>query len=223
MVDDAMLGSLLGPNLTMGGGSKTLAYRTSDWDRAVRHGVKPGGLPSMMPSGDFVMMSDQELSDIVAYILSVPPVVSEVAAGRLGPLGTMLVAFGQLPFAADLIESHSTEHASIPPLAEVSVDFGKHLAGVCTGCHYEDLAGGAIIGGDPSWPPSRNLTPHVDGLAGWTYQDFRAVLVEGRRPDGTAVLEPMTLLRPYAEYMTDVEMAALWTYLQSIPQVANRE
>ena len=223
MVDDPMLGSILGPNLTMGVGSKVLAYRASDWDRAVRHGVKPGGLPSVMPSADFVLMSDQELSDIVAYIQSMPPVDNEVPAVRLGPLGTMLAALGQLPLAADLIESHSTEHLRIPPLAEVSVDFGRHLAGVCTGCHHEDLAGGPITGGDPSWAPSRNLTPHVEGLAGWTYQDFRRVLLEGRRPDGTAVLEPMTLMRPYAENMTDVEMEALWAYLQSVPPVANRQ
>lgn len=114
MVDDPMLGRILGPNLTTGPGSKTLAYSASDWDRAVRHGVKPGGLPSSMPSGDFLLMSDQELSDIVAYIQTRPPVESEVALVRFGPLGTMLTALGQLPFAADLIETHSTEHVELP-------------------------------------------------------------------------------------------------------------
>jgi hypothetical protein len=28
---------------------------------------------------------------------------------------------------------------------------------------------------------------------------------------------PMTFVMPYAESMTDVEMQALWTYLQSLP------
>lgn len=79
------------------------------------------------------------------------------------------------------------------------------------------------MGGDPSWAPARNLTPHVDGLAGWTFQDFRRVMLEGRRPDGTSVLEPMTLVLPYAQEMTDVEMEALWTYLQSVRPVADRQ
>lgn len=223
MIEDPMMGSLLGPNITLGAGSTTLTYQAADWDRAVRHGVKPGGLPSVMPSVDFVLMSDQELSDIVAYIRSVPPVDNEVQEVRLGPLGRVLMATGQLAFSGDLIESHSTAHIALPPIAEVSVEFGRHLAGVCTGCHQPNLVGGPIPGGDPSWPPSRNLTPHPDGLAGWSYADFRRALLEGRRPDGTEVLEPMTLMRPFAANMTNVEMEALWTYLQSLPPSASTE
>ena len=68
-----------------------------------------------------------------------------------------------------------------------------------------------------------NLTPHVDGLAGWTYGDFRRALLESRRPDGTEIREPMSLMRPYAENMTDTEMEALWTYLLSVSPVAGRE
>jgi mono/diheme cytochrome c family protein len=220
MVDDPMLGRLLGPNITLGAGSKTLTYQASDWDRAVRHGIKPGGVPSVMPSEDFLLMSDQELADVIVYIRSVPAVDNEVLPIRMGPIGTMLVALGQLPFAADMIESHDAAHPAVPPVAAVSAEFGGHLAGVCVGCHRADFAGGPIMGGDPSWPPARNLTPHVDGLAGWTYADFRRVLLDGMRPDGTAVLEPMTLITPYAANMTDVEMEALWEYLRSVRPVA---
>jgi hypothetical protein len=45
-------------------------------------------------------------------------------------------------------------------------------------------------------------------------------LRDGRRPDGTAVLAPMTLIAPYAAQMTEVELQALWAYLRSIPAVA---
>ena len=41
------------------------------------------------------------------------------------------------------------------------------------------------------------------------------------RPDGTPLRVPMTLMGPYAQRMTDVEMEALWLYLQSVAAVAN--
>ena len=217
MVDDPMIGTALGPNLTTGYGSRTVGYSPADWDRAVRHGVLPDGTPSVMPSGDFLLMSDQELSDVIAYIGSLPPVDNEVPAKSLGPLGNVLVATGQLPVAATLIESHDEPHVELPPETEVSLEFGRHMAGVCTGCHRPDFAGGPIIGGDPSWAPARNLTPHEEGLAGWSYEDFETALRAGKRPDGTALVAPMTFVTPYAANMTEVEMRALWTYLQSVP------
>ena len=217
MIDDPMVGRALGPNITTGLGSRTLAYTPSDWDRAVRHGVLPDGRPSVMPAQDFQLMSDQELSDLIVYLRSMPPVDHEVEAPSLGPLGTVLVATGAIPMAALEIGSHEDPHAELPPEAEVSLEFGRHMAGVCTGCHGADFSGGPIPGGDPSWPPARNLTPHTDGLYGWSYEDFEKALREGKRPDGTALAAPMTFVTPYAGNMTDVEMRALWSYLQSTP------
>jgi cytochrome c553 len=169
-----------------------------------------------MPSIDFVQMSDQELSDIVAFITTYPPVDTEVPPVRLGPLGVILAATGPMSFSADRI-AHQTPHAAVPPRAEVSTEFGSHLAGVCVGCHRESLAGGPIVGGDPSWAPAGNLTPHADGLAGWTLTDFRRVLLQGTRPDGSPIRTPMDGMVPFAQNMTDVEIEALWAYLQSIP------
>jgi cytochrome c553 len=122
-----------------------------------------------------------------------------------------------------MMPSHAEPHAALPPETEVSVEFGRHLAGVCTGCHGANLAGGTIPGGDPSWVPARNLTPHVDGLAGWRYEDFLAAITEGTRPDGTALLEPMTLVLPYVRNMTEVEHQALWAYIESVPPVATTQ
>jgi mono/diheme cytochrome c family protein len=176
-----------------------------------------------MPAVDFQLMSDQELSDIVAYLRSMPPIDNEVAPVRLGPLGKVLVATGALPFSVDVIPSHAATHASYPPEAEVTVDFGRHLAGVCSGCHGPTFAGGPIPGGDPSWPAAKNLTPHADALGSWTYDDFVTAVQVGTRPDGTPLAAPMSGILPYAQNMTEVELQALWTYLQSLPPVAPTE
>lgn len=221
MVDDPLLGRILGPNITAGAGGRTADYTASDWDRIVRHGVRPDGTPAAMPSVDFKGMADQELSDIVVYIRSRPTVDRTVPPVHLGPLGKVLLATGKLPLSAIQIGDHMASHPVYPPTAEPSVAFGEHLAGTCMGCHGPDLSGGPVAGGDPSWPPAANLTPHTDGLGGWTYDQFVTVLRTGKRPDGTEIRVPMANVLPYARKMTDVELRALWAYLQSIPPVAS--
>jgi mono/diheme cytochrome c family protein len=220
MVDAFPIGTLLGPNLTTGKGSRTLEYGPADWDRIVRHGVKPDGHPAVMPSIDFVRMSDQELSDIVSYIRSLPPVDNTVPAPSFGPLGRVLFATGEIEASAFLIAAHHEAHRVKPPPTEATVEFGQHLAAVCTGCHRPDLSGGPIKGGDPSWPPASNLTPHLDALGSWTQEQFVRALREGVRPDGTPLRPPMSEMPEFAKRMADVELTALWMYVRSLPPVA---
>jgi len=220
MIDAFPMGTLLGPNLTLGSGSVTASYTAREWDWAVRHGILPDGRPSMMPSEDFALMSDQELGDIISYIRSVPSVDRTMPAPTLGPIGKMLVATGRLPMPVARIEAHDQPHLRVPPPSEPTVAFGAHLAATCTGCHGSNLAGGPITAGDPSWPPARNLTPDPSGLASWEHQDFVRAMREGVRKDGTSIRMPMTLIMRYAQAMTDVELEALWVYLRSLPPVA---
>lgn len=217
MIDDPAMGRLLGPNLTSGSGSVTRDYTVADWDRIVRHGVRKDGKPALMPSEDFMAMSDEELSDIIAYIRSLPPVDNEVPVSTLGPIGKMLVATGRFPLSAYLIEAEGRPHPGTPPPSEVSVEFGGHLATVCTGCHRQNFEGGAIVQGPPDWPPASNLTPHEEGLKPYTYAAFEKVMREGIRPNGEPVKAPMNIVTAYAKNMTDTEIRALWMYFQSLP------
>lgn len=220
MVDDPAIGKILGQNLTLGSGSRTLKYTSADWDRMVRHGVKPDGSGSPMPSKDFFAMSDRELSDIVSYIRSKPPVNKEVPPVTLGPVGKLLVATGQITLAADQHPTnHVITHAVLPPDALADATFGKHLAQTCTGCHRDDFSGGPIRGGPPDWPPSKNLTP--TGLAGWSFEDFQTALKEGKSKNGVALREPMAGMPKFAKNMTDTEMQALWAYIKSLPPQPN--
>lgn len=217
MVDDPALGRLLGPNLTMGEGGVTADFTPSDWDRIVRHGVRHDGTPAVMPSEDYARMSTRELSDIIAYIRAQPPVDNVVPPVELGPVGTVLIALGELPLSADTITDHQAPHETLPPASEANAEYGEHLAAVCTGCHRATLVGGPIASGDPSWIPAANLTPHEAGLGQWSFEDFDTAMREGRRPDGSSVRDPMSRMTPYAQRMSEVEMRALWAYLQSLP------
>jgi mono/diheme cytochrome c family protein len=170
-----------------------------------------------MPSQDFKGMSDRELSDVVALVRSMPPVDAAVPPVALGPLGTVLVATGGMPLAADLIGVHDGPHPVFPPAEEASIEYGQHVAGVCMGCHRADMTGGKIPGGDPSWPAAANLTPLPEGLGSWTYGQFLTAMTEGRRPDGAALRTPMAEVTGYTRNMSDTEREALWAYIRSLP------
>ena len=215
MINDGAVGTILGPNITAGKGGRTANYTMADWDRIVRHGIKPDGHPAFMPSEDFLLMSDQELSDVVTYIRSRPTVDATVAAPTFGPIGKVLAAVGKFPLSAQNIANHNAAHEALPPPAEETVAFGRHLAGICTGCHRPDLSGGPISFGPPSWPVAPNLTPHETGLKSWTFEDFDKTLMTGMRKSGAVVRDPMVLIIPFTSKTTVTERKALWKYLQS--------
>lgn len=217
MVDAPPMGSWLGPNLTAGEGGVVSDYTPRDWDRIVRHGVRKDGTGAIMPSEDFVGMSDEELADIIAYVRSFPAVDNTVPERTFGPVSTMLIATGNLKLPAETFAAR-TEHPIAPPEAAATAEFGGHLAQTCTGCHRAGLNGGPILGGDPAWPPSTNLTGAEGGIAAaYAFEDFEKVMRTGVRKDGSTVAAPMSLIPPYASTMTDTEMRALWAYIQSLP------
>lgn len=221
MADDKALGRIHGPNLTTGQGSRTLDYTAADWDRIVRHSVKPDGTGSVMPCEDFLALSDRELSDIISFIRSQPPVDRTAPPVALGPLGAVLMAVGKLTISAANIHDHHAAHPKEPPPAGPTSEFGKHLAQTCNGCHRADFSGGPILGGDPSWPPAANLTRGPGGIDGWTFTDFENALVGGTSKNGTALRAPMTVVATYAGKMSAEDRAALWAYLQTLPPKAD--
>ncbi len=220
MIDAPPMGKILGRNLTSGAGGVVASYTVANWDAVVRHGVKPDGRPTVMPSEDFAAMSDHELSDILAYIRSLPPVDRDVPVPAWGPIGTMLLATHQLRLTAEHVP-HDVPHAVAPPNPGDTLAFGKHLAATCRGCHGPEFAGGPIVGGDPAWLPAANLTP--TGLTGWTYDDFVAVMREGQKKSGGGVGVPMNEVIPWTRRATDEELAAMWAYLQTLPPAATPE
>jgi mono/diheme cytochrome c family protein len=212
LIDQALVGHWAAPNLTSGAGSVTRGFSAADWDRGVRHGVRRTGQSSSMPSVEFLNLTDHELSDIVAYVRSRPPVDRVLKPIGIGPLFSFVVAFGSdtlLAFAID----HQKPHPVEPPVEAASVELGAHIAQVCRGCHGEHLSGGKIAG-DPNMPIVANLTPHETGLRGWTEADFFRALRAGKKKDGTDILPQM----PWKAYrqMNDVELKALWAYIQTL-------
>jgi len=204
--DDPMFGRLSGPNLTSGRGG--IGERTdADLERAIRHGVGPGGRALFfMPAEAFTVLSVEDLADVLGYLRTLRPVDRETPPPRVGPIARALYLGGSFP----LLPAELVDHANRPPKpAEgVTVAYGDYLAtaGGCKGCHGNDLAGTGA-------PDAANITPA--GIGSWTEADFFRAIREGRRPDGTIIDSIMPWKR--TAHMTDDEIRAVWLYLKSVP------
>ncbi len=215
VIDDPMIGPVHAPNLTSGEGSVVADYTTTDWVRAIRHGLSRGGRPlQLMPSEEFTVMDADDLGNLIVYLESVPPVDRESPPSGIGPLGRVMLVVGEMRLAADVVD-HEAPIEKAPDPSD-ALAYGEYLAATCTGCHGPGLSGGRIPGVPPDWPPAANLTPDEEtGLGTWTEGDFVTALRTGTRPDGTK-LDPVM---PYAQFgtMNAGEMRSLWTYLKSLP------
>ncbi|WP_138471577.1 cytochrome c [Poseidonocella sp. HB161398] len=112
------------------------------------------------------------------------------------------------------------------PATELAADWqpepgqGKYVmdAGDCVACHTapdgEELAGGRAIASPMGTIWSTNITPDPEtGIGGWSFEDFRAAMIDGVAPDGTHLYPAM----PYENYrmMTEEDLRALYDHLMT--------
>lgn len=201
------------PNLTRGPGGIGATYSDADYDRAIRRGLRPDGTRLLiMPSWDYIAMSDDDAASVIAYLRSLPPVDRVNPRVKLGPVGRVLVATHKMPFDATRIADEGPPPPPPPPMDTVA--YGKYLAriGGCMGCHGVHLSGGHLAG-SPDDPPASNLTPAA--LASWSSADFIRTLTKGVDPKMHQLNEfmPWRTIRG----MTDDELNAIYEYLRTVP------
>lgn len=204
---------IAGPNITSGG--VTAQYKPEDWERTIRHGVKPDGHAIMvMPSEDYNRLTDPDLSALVSYVRRLPAQKGGEAVVQLPPPVRVLYGFGMIKDAAAKID-HALAPAQ-PVEAGVNVRHGAYVANMCIGCHGEHLSGGKIPGGPPDWPAAANLTPGEGSVMSARYKDpavFIAMLRSGKRPDGTKIaVMPFESLAK----LNDVDAQALHAFLRTV-------
>jgi mono/diheme cytochrome c family protein len=210
---------VVAPNITRGANSATTSYKAVDFDRTLRHGVKPSGAPvMMMPSDNVSRLTDDDAAALIAYVQQLPPVVGRDAVVQLSLAVRLEYGFGLIGDAASRID-HTLPAPQPVPVA-VSVAHGAYLANACVRCHGAHLSGGKVPDAPGWWPVSANLTPGK-GSAMPRYptpETFMAMLRSGRRPDGSAVSKvmPFNALSSWSE--TDVR--ALYAYLHTLAPIA---
>jgi len=219
IVDELAAGIIASKNLTDGKGGIGGKLSNSDFVKAIRHGISPENKALIiMPSTDYVSLSDEDLGAIIAYIKSVKPVDNEPPCTNPGlPMRAAFLAGQAHLWAAEEID-HKAEPSQLVE-AGISIDYGRYLSGTCAGCHGDGYSGGHNPKTPPGFISPTNLTPDVEtGLGKWTESDFFNAMREGRRPNGDE-LDPFMPWRSFSQ-LNDAEIKAIWLYLQSLPATA---
>jgi mono/diheme cytochrome c family protein len=205
----------IAPNITPAG--RIAGWSDAELARAIREGIRPDGsvIGPPMPFAMYRGLSDSDLGAIVAFLRTLPAVDHDP--------GTSEYRIPLPPAWGPPVES----------VADVSPDdpvaYGAYLAGPiahCMECHTPmgpqgpmlDTAlgqGGFEFHGPWGTSVAPNLTSHADGLAGYSDDEIKAMIVEGVRPDGTPMTPPMPY--PFLARMTPQDLDAIVAYLRTLP------
>ena len=149
------------PNLTLAAAHQSDA----ELDAAVRHGVAADGRRLwIMPSEAFAHLTDQETSDLVAYLRSFRPAGVTHPAVQVGPIGRLGVLLGKFRSAPQLIAEESAVPVELGPRHAG----GRALARACVECHGQDLKGDSGVG-----------APDLTIAASYDRADFERLLRTG--------------------------------------------
>lgn len=198
-------------------GSRVAGWSDEELARAIREGIRPDGsvIGPPMPIGLYRGLSDDDLMSIVMFLRTVP------ASDNQTPQSTY--NFPLPPAYGPPIDTV----ASIPQ--GVTVEYGEYLAGPvahCMECHttfgekgpmFETHlgAGGFEFHGPWGVSVAPNITPHEDGIPGYSDEELARMITQGQRPDGKPMLPPMGY--GYYNTMTAEDLAAILLYLRQIP------
>jgi len=196
--------------------------------RTMRYSVGSDGR-TIFPFMPFQNMSDEDLTAIISFLRSQPAVKNKIEPSALNFLGKAIQAVGMI----QPIFPEGTPPKTVK--IDSTIEYGSYIANSvanCKGCHTDrDLKTGKFIGepfaGGFHMPPDAfskgfafitpNLTPDVETsrLKDWAEQAFINRFRQGRIYETS----PM----PWGPFsrLDEVELKALYRYLQSIPAVKN--
>ena len=220
------VGNIYVPNITSDKATGIGSFTDGELARSLRYGVKRNGhaLLDFMP---FYDLSDKDLTAIISYLRTEPPVNNPVPQNEWNFLGKIVQAFGMIKPSGDGI---------VPPTPEPdsTIEYGKYLANSvanCRGCHTKrDLMTGGYIGtdyaGDMQFevldengkiiPGKHFVSPNItpDQITGrmyhWTQDVFIKRFQTGRVIEGSAM--------PWGAFsrMNEQDLAAIYKFLKTL-------
>ena len=221
LVDKNPAFTAIAPNITPAG--RIAGWSDTELARAIREGIRPDGslIGPPMPFTMYRGLGDEDLASIVMYLRGVPAVAGDP---------------GKSAYAIQLSPAYGPPVAGVtPPPRGVTVEYGAYLAGPishCMECHTPMGPEGPLVGtrlgaggfefaGPWGVSVAANLTNGPDGLAEYADDQIKAMITEGKRPDGSAMHPPMPY--PYLAKMTPEDLDAIILYLRSLPALPDDE
>ena len=215
LVDDNPAFTAWAPNITPGG--RAAGWSDAELAHAIREGLRPDGslIGPPMPFTMYRGISDADLAAVVAFLRTLPAVENETPAST---------------YRIPLPPAYGPPVGSVTaPERGVTAEYGAYMATAithCMECHTPMGPQGPMLdtglgqGGFEFHGPwgvsvAANLTSGEDGLAGYSDDEIKAMITQGRRPDGTAMLPPMPY--GYLARMTPGDLDAIVLYLRALP------
>lgn len=196
--------------------------------RTIRHGVLPNGQISIFMRYSTGTYSDEDLTAMVSYLRSLPPVKNPVPEAYVSTMGRAMFSLMDFSPRMDAPPKH------VSPAEEPSVERGQYLAehaALCVGCHTQYdmmtfLPNGPKAGGgnpEPSHGPdsdkefvSPNLTSHATGVTGKLSEDGFLTRIRAGRQHTSSIMPWEDIGR-----MTDSDIRSIYRYLKTLPPVDN--
>ncbi|RAI40017.1 phosphomannomutase [Rhodoplanes roseus] len=206
-----------GSNITPDRQNGIGAWSDADIEKALRHGVRPNGVPLAppMPTGFYGVLTPADSAAIAAYLRTVRSSPNKV----------------EMPVYKAAIEREAfpgAETPADPATFSDNVKLGEYLVTIahCMECHTPREKGrldfSAIGAGRQEFKGpwgvsvSRNISSHpTKGLASWTDAEIKRAITEGVSRDGGKLKPPMG----YGFYarMTPADLDAIVAYLRTVP------
>jgi mono/diheme cytochrome c family protein len=202
MFDEPLIGHVVAPNLT----AAARKYSDAELVGIIRNGVRPGGRSMMvMPAEVFVLLTDEDLGRIIAFLKSLPAVEGPGPSVSLGPVGRIGVAIGKFKTVAQLIAE------TLPPPDAKSDEAarGRYLARTtCAQCHGTSLRGDS----NPDF-----TSPSLQIVAAYSPEAFAQLMREGVALGGRKLDTMSPWARNLLSHLTDSEIADIYSYLHAMP------
>ncbi|BBH46298.1 c-type cytochrome [Pseudomonas sp. KU43P] len=230
------LGAIHATNVTPDHATGIGAYSLADFDRAVRHGVAPGGkrLYPAMPYPSYAKLSDDDVRALYAFFMNgvQPAQQANIPSDIPWPLNLRWpIALWNGLFAP------TTPYAAKPG-QEALWNRGAYIVqgpGHCGSCHTPrglafnekalDEGGAPFLAGallDGWYAPSlRN--DHNTGLGRWDEAQIVQFLKTGRNQHAVVFGSMTEAFNNSTQFMADDDLAAIARYLKSLPGDAGRD
>lgn len=230
------LGAIHATNVTPDRDTGIGAYSLADFDRAVRHGVAPGGrrLYPAMPYPSYVKLSDDDMRALYAFFMKgvQPASQPNVPSTIPWPLNMRWpIALWNGLFAP------STPYAA-KPAQDALWNRGAYIVqgpGHCGSCHTPrglafneqalDESGAPFLAGallDGWYAPSLRQDSNT-GLGRWSEPQIVQFLKTGRNQHAVVYGSMTEAFNNSTQFMADEDLAAIARYLKSLPGDPQRD
>ncbi len=217
-------GTFYAPNISPDPEFGIGGWSTYDLANAMMYGVSPDNkhyYPAF-PYSSYARMNPQDIVDLKAFLDTLPP-SSEPSRSHDLPF------YAQWRRPVGMWKQFFYDPAPVyPNSADGLIERGRYLVegpGHCSECHTSRnplggpimslyLAGAPSLEGEGYIP---NITPHEDGLAGWTETEIANYLNTGFTPDFDSVGGLMVEVVENTALLSDEDRRAIAAYLKSIP------